>query len=208
MHARISQSDVVRWLVLLGLVGCLIVVTQPICAQESAKFEKIRDTSPDGKFAVRISCSSELEDPDKIDPDLITSVELVSLPSKKIVTTLLPGEGAAIYGYTIFLIWSPDSKWCAFYYSSPRVGETDIYRRSGDEFSALETENLRVDVKGDVRNEYVRPLRWVKPGVLSLQQFTTFRGGEGSATYRFVAKFDENTGKFRIISKKRLPSKE
>jgi hypothetical protein len=42
MHAAISQSGVVKWLVLLCLLGCLIVATQPICAHESAKFEKIR----------------------------------------------------------------------------------------------------------------------------------------------------------------------
>jgi hypothetical protein len=54
-------------------------------AQESATFEKIRDVSPDGKFAVRILCSAEPENPDKfIDPNLITAVEVISLPSKKI----------------------------------------------------------------------------------------------------------------------------
>jgi hypothetical protein len=56
---------------------------EPRTGQQSATFEKIRDTSPDGKFAVRISCSSEPEDPNNIDPGLITAVELVSLPSKK-----------------------------------------------------------------------------------------------------------------------------
>jgi hypothetical protein len=63
-------------------VGLLLVSTRPIYAQESQAFEKIRDVSPDGKFAVRISCSREPEDPDNIERDLITAVELVSLPSK------------------------------------------------------------------------------------------------------------------------------
>jgi hypothetical protein len=40
---------------------------------------KIRDTSPDQKFAVRISCNSEPEDPNNIDPSLIAAVQLVSL---------------------------------------------------------------------------------------------------------------------------------
>jgi len=51
-------------------------------AQESPAFENIRDVSPDGKFALRISCSSEPAAPDHIDPDLITAAEPVSLPSK------------------------------------------------------------------------------------------------------------------------------
>jgi hypothetical protein len=207
MHARISQSDVVRWLVLLGLVGCLIVVTQPICAQESAKFEKIRDTSPDGKFAVRILCSSEPEDPDHIDRDVITAVELVSLPSKKTVTTLLENsEGIAGFERAV---WSQDSNWFAVCLSTGvRVSDTSVYHRSGENFADFKTDELRVDAKGDVRNEYVRPIRWVKPGVLLLQQFDIFRGGSGDATYRFTVKFDEKTGKFQIISKKKLPSKE
>jgi hypothetical protein len=60
----------------------LFVSTPPIHARESPAFEKIQDVFPDGKFALRISCSSEPADPDKIDPNLITAAELVSLPSK------------------------------------------------------------------------------------------------------------------------------
>jgi hypothetical protein len=63
-------------------VGLLLVPTHPIYSQESPAFEKIRDVSPDGKFALRISCSREPADPDSIDPNLITAAELVSLPSK------------------------------------------------------------------------------------------------------------------------------
>jgi len=62
-------------------VGLLFVSTQAIHAQESPAFEKIRDVSPDGQFALLISCSSEPADPDN-DPNLITTGELVSLPSK------------------------------------------------------------------------------------------------------------------------------
>ena len=85
-------------------MGLLFVSTQPIYAQESPAFEKIRDVSPDRKFA-----------------------------------------------------------------------------------------------KGDVRNECVDPVRWVKPGVLLLEQFDIFRDGNGEdATYQFTAKFDESSGKFQI----------
>src|SRR5438034_11642599 len=178
---------------------------QPVHAQELAKFEKIRDTSPDGKFAVRISCSSEPEDPNNIDSSLITGVELISLSSKKIVMDLQNYDGSAAR-----VIWSPDSNWLAFSSSSgPRVSVTYVYHRSGDDFGEVKTENLQVDVKGDVRNQYVTPLRWVKPAVLLLEQLSIFRGGDGKdATYQFTARFDEKTGKFQIISKKKVPSKE
>jgi hypothetical protein len=60
----------------------LFVSTTPIHAQESPAFEKIRDVSADGRFAVRISSSSTPANPDNIDPNLITAAELVSVPSK------------------------------------------------------------------------------------------------------------------------------
>jgi hypothetical protein len=70
------------------------------------------------------------------------------------------------------LIWSPDSKWVAFPVSEGhRVTETYVYHRLGEEFTKLETESLRVDAKGDVRSEYVSPVRWVKPSLLLLEQF-------------------------------------
>jgi hypothetical protein len=89
MHVRISYSGGLKTLRLPGLLGLLLLSTQLSYAEETARFEKIRDVSPDGKFAVRISCSSEPEDPEKIDPDLITAVELVSLPSKMVVMNLV-----------------------------------------------------------------------------------------------------------------------
>lgn len=187
-------------------MGLLFVSMQPIHAQESPAFEKIRDVSPDGKFAVRIACSSEPEDPKDIDPNLITAVQLVSLPSKKVIMGL-PQEDAG----SLRVVWSQDSKWFAFPLSEGhRVTYTRVYHRSDDDFTQLQTEDeVRVDAKGDVRNEYVRPIRWIKPGILSLEQLDIFRGGEGGdATYRFTAKFDEKTGKFQITSKKKIPSKE
>lgn len=35
---------------LSGVLASLLILTQLICAQESAKFEKIRDISPEQKF--------------------------------------------------------------------------------------------------------------------------------------------------------------
>jgi hypothetical protein len=192
-------------------VGWLLISTPPIYAQESPAFEKIRDVSPDGKFAVRISCSSQPEDPDNIDPSLITAVELVSLPSKKIVEKLPRDWNGAAPRF----IWSKDSNWLAFPLSSgPRFSDTYVYHVSGDHLVAMGgDEELGVNAKGDVRNQDVSPTRWLRPGVLLLEQFDVFRGGDRgadtySAHYRFTATFDEKTAKFRISSKKKLPPKE
>jgi len=120
----------------------------------------------------------------------------------------LDEEGSAPH-----LTWSKDSSWFAFPLSEGhRITYTHVYHRSGNDFTRFETEQpeqLRADIKGDVRNEYIKPVRWVKPGVLLLEQFVIFRGGEGKdATYQFTARFDEKTGKFRVIAKKKVRSKD
>src|SRR6266487_3653939 len=102
-----------RW----ALFAWFLALNQPIDAQEPSKFEKILDISPDQKFAVLISCSSEPEDPNHIDSSLISVVKFVSLPSKRIVMDLQNYDGSAAH-----VIWSPDSNWLAFSSSSgPRV---------------------------------------------------------------------------------------
>src|SRR5438876_5715362 len=132
----------------------------------------------------------------------IKRIELVSLPEKQVVADL-PWDGSAV---GMSLTWSPDSKWCAFYANMSRTSETTVYHLRGDKFVEMGgEEELGVDVKGDVRFVWVTPIRWIKPGVLLLEQHVT--NGK-NATYSFTAKFDEKTGKFQIISKKKGPSKE
>jgi hypothetical protein len=166
---------------------------------QTADFELIRDVSPDKKFAARIMCSSQPENPSQIDPGLIEKAELVALPSKTVVMEL-PQD----YSNNVpKLIWSQDSTWLAYALASgPGVTDTYIYYRSSNDFIEFKADNLQVEVQGDVRNEYVEPIRWMKPGVLLLDQHDIFRGDGGDVTHRFAAAFDKTTGKFRIISKK------
>ncbi len=152
----------------------------------------------------------------------IKAIELVSLP-EKVVVAELPWDGSA---ENLSLAWSPDSRWCAFYASTARWGLTWVYHLRGDQFVPV-SENeqpgadvegnvrgtwatpLEIDVKGDVRREWLKPISWVKAGVLLLEQSVIFRGADaGEATYRLTAAFDEKTGKFQIISKKKVPSKD
>jgi hypothetical protein len=172
-------------------------------AQDAGKWEKIADVSPDKKLGVRITCESEPDDSKKIDPDSIAAVELVALPSKKRVMELsrnYDGAPAKIY-------WSQDSNWFALAVSEgPRVTETSVFHRDGNEFEKLDAEDLRVETKGDVRNEYIEPVRWLKPGTLLLKQITIFRGEAGDSTIEFTVRFYQY-GKFRVIGKKKLQSK-
>ena len=201
----------VKRLCLSGLLTYLLILTQPIYAQESPLAEKIRDVSPDKKFAMRISYDANMNqelikgqnaNAEKIFPQAIKAIGLVSLPQKVVVADL-PWDRSAV---DVSLTWSSDSKWCAFYANMSRTSETTVYHLRGDKFVEMGgEEELEVDVKGDVRLVWVTPIRWIKPGVLLLEQHVT--NGK-DATYRFTARFEEKTGKFRIISKKKVPSKE
>ena len=137
----------------------------------------------------------------------IKAIELVTLPAKNKVLELLPSDDVVTNYDNITLVWSPDSNWCAFYYNQPRVGYSSVYGRCGDKFvEVTKRDDLRVDVKGNVRNEYVQPIRWTKPGVLLLEQVSIFRGAEiDDAKFQLTAAADPRTGKFKVISKKKLP---
>src|SRR6266540_3206616 len=75
---------------------------------------------------------------EKISSETIKAIELVSHPSKKVVAQLLPSDDVGAHYENIRLVWSPDSKWCAFYYNSPRVGYTSVYRHQrADKFVSV-----------------------------------------------------------------------
>ena len=204
------------------IVAALFLVFAPATSSRASDFaEKLRDISPDGQFAMLVSYDEELNkelggsekgDPDRIDPGAIKSVDVVALPSKKIVMNLLGGD--ILGGYTgPALIWSPDSKWFASYTGFSRTGDTEVYRRSGNEFVlALQTDDAQFKSEkglkgGVVKNDYVRPIRWTKPGVLVLRHHMIFRGDKGDAAFELTAGTDPKSGKFLILARKRIRSK-
>ncbi len=191
------------------LLTALSVAIQQAAAQDDEGWEKIRATSPDKKFGMRIKCESEPEDPEHIDSNLIAAIELVSLPSKKVVAKLLPSDDVGTHFEDVKLIWSPDSKWCAFYYQSPRTAYTSVFRRVGNKFvGANRPKKLMIPLKGFVKSEYVQPIRWVQPGVLVLKQLTIFHENDAETSYEFTARFDPKTGKFQITSKREVAADE
>jgi len=173
-----------------------------VLAEEIPTAEKITNFSPDKKFVVRIAYDPSLlpESGDEIPAEATRKLEVIAMPGKEVVLDFSDNEG----GLKGKVIWSQDSKWFAYALSlGQRVTETRVCHRSGDRFEKLKTEYLGVDPGGDVRNEYVTPLRWVKPGTLALEQFSIFRGGTGDAKIQFTVRFDEH-GKFKVISRKKI----
>src|SRR5947208_3620817 len=91
--------------VILGCLCWLFALSQLINAQESSPAEKIRDISPDKKFAMRISydnetnkqlIESEKADSEKIFSETIKAIELVTLPTKNKVLELFIPQGCRI----------------------------------------------------------------------------------------------------------------
>jgi len=194
-----------------------VATESPSNAQRPSLAEKIRDVSPDKKFAMRIRYDAELNnqvvkaehaDAEKIFSQTIKAIELVSLSDKSVVANFSADQELGDEYDYILLVWSPDSKWCAFYAAAPRIGYTTVYKQRGNEFVLLnKPEELSVDIEGNVNHEYVRPVEWTKPGVLVLEQSATFSRGSGDERpIRFTVKFDEKTDEFRMISKKRVTS--
>ncbi len=180
----------------------LLFACASVLAEEIPTAEKITNFSPDKKFAVRIAYDPSLlpESGDEIPPEATRKLELIAMPGEEVALDFSDNEG----GLLGKVVWSQDSKWFAYALSlGQRVTETRVCHRSGNRFEKLKTEYLGVDPGGDVRNEYVTPLRWVKPGTLALEQFSIFRGGAGDAKIQFTVRFDEH-GKFHVFSKRKI----
>jgi hypothetical protein len=147
--------------------------------------EKIQDISPDGKYALRIMYDGEptrqVAGKDGILSETIQSISIVSLPKKGVVRDLTKAvfEGGTHFEEITFL-WSTDSKWCAFYFTYPRVGYTLVFHLLGAKFSPAHT---------PYELENFSPKRWVKPGILEVSSedspasIATF-DGKGTVKFR------------------------
>jgi len=193
------------------LVATFLFAIARLPAQDRSLKEKISDFSPDKKFALRTSYDPAIDDGSgqSISNDAIKSIDVIALLDKKVVASLVErndsGDIGSIEGK---IVWSPDSKWFAYGVSEGhRVTETSVCHWKGDKFEPLETEGLSVDPGGDARNQYITPLRWVKPGTLVLNQFTIFYKNAGDSTFEFSVRFDEN-GKFHVINRKKVRNKD
>jgi dipeptidyl aminopeptidase/acylaminoacyl peptidase len=195
---------------IVTLLGLLLFGIASIKAQETSLEEKLSDFSPNKKFAVRTNYDPAIDDGsgEEISKDAIKSIDVVALPDKRVVASLVQHtEGDDTGGLEGKVVWSPDSKWFAYGMSQGhRVTETAVERWKGDRFESVDTEHLSVPAGGDARNQYITPLKWTKPGTLVLEQFTIFFYGKGDSTYDFTVRFDDN-GKFHVINRKKVKNR-
>ena len=195
-----------------------ILIARSVCAEEPALAEKIRDVSPDQKFALRISydqkeneriAAQAKNDPgehplaDGMFSRAVMEIDLVSLPAKEKVVELYKPDLGTNFGDITFL-WTTDSRWFAFYYSELRTGYTSVFnQRDGNFVKVADYDKLHAKFDADIRNEWVIPIKWVKPGVLILQHEAI---GKDHVKFEFTATIDTQ-GKVHVSNQKRLKPK-
>ena len=189
-----------------------IVWTIQSVAFAADEAQKILSLSPDRKYAMRILYEGAGDPDEKIDSTSIHKMQLVTHPAGKFVASLLP-ENDVETNFTWFpLLWSRDSRWVVFYTEGPRVGVPRVFRKTGTKFvlvnkkAGLEVYAVsRVHGATSLRNEFVKPLQWLKPGRLVTDQTFLLRMEDGETTdARFVvtSAYREKAGKFQTLSAK------
>jgi hypothetical protein len=179
---------------------------------------KLSHHSPDGKFAMCIVHDAGHELWSSL---FIHRIELLALPEKKVVAQLLPANetGTTFLTEGLELIWSEDSKWCAFHFAYPGrggdpSGYTIVFRESGGNFVAANKPNqLRSasrdrDAEGRL-SEDVMPVRWIKPGTLLLKQRAEIvADSQTETTWRLEAAYDPKIHAMHFLKSKELSAEE
>ncbi len=143
------------------------------------------------------------------EPSLAEKIRDRSPPNKDVVVKLL-GEYAGGFSLdNIAIVWSPNSKAFAFCAEENRASNLTIEELRGGKFVvANDPDELSVDVK-DAFILKVRPVRWLKPDVLLLEERAAFRDVDQPAqTFQLTAAKDAKTGKYKIVSKKRYKANQ
>jgi hypothetical protein len=163
---------------LFAAVACSVT---NVCAVRAA--EEIKNPSPDGRFALRITDEQK--------------VELVEKASGRVMLDLgeawhNPGQVSQI------LVWSRDSERVAYGNRGYKEGEVSVYFWNGSSFEqvALPEELPSPDIKlpkdcGAVKNYggAATPLRWLRSGDLELSSDLMMLCRESGATCTAEARF-------------------
>jgi lipoprotein NlpI len=160
----------------------------------------IKDRSPDGRFALRLSADQDAFELGLV--DLASHKELVSLDSL--------GSPYAKHSY---LLWSPDSKRVAYTEDTRRGGYTKVYQQKGDGFEEVKLPELPYCPARHVQKVYEVGLsaqRWPNANTVELlkrEGWTTEDGGDGECEKTVTIAFDAK-GKASILKVRSASARE
>ena len=152
--------------------GCCVAHLCPLLAGE-----EIKDKSPDGRFALRISEDLKI--------DLIETTGKILVDLGKLYV-----EPETSLREETILVWSADSEWAAYVTRGPgyRSGNTTVYYWNGMAFEEVRLPANLPDPKIDtskvkLKGYAVEPLRWLKPGELELSNELSGFGRDDGKKY-------------------------
>jgi hypothetical protein len=173
----------VRLISSIAIACCVAYPWQWVAGEEEIKYP-----SPDGKFALRITDSSE---------GGVKNVALIQKASGEVMVDL----GISLHSRV--LVWSPDSKWAAYGDRGYGAGELKVCFWNGSRFEkmALPEELPSPDIKFPKKIRSLKnyggsatPLQWLKSGELELSSDSRMLDRISGATYtgdlRFTLAFD------------------
>jgi hypothetical protein len=196
-HIRLGGRLVKAFLlVLLGAVWSA-VAAEPPQATEDSEASAPRFPSPDGRYAMLVT-----EDPGGESQK--DRVELIELPTKRVLALLSDPEDETENSRSAKLQWSADSRRVAAYTGFKRGGATRIFVRDGDGFTEVKLPALpdlpdepsaaimKKNPEGFSRAITIRSLdfvRWLKSGVV-LQLYNCWGGLNGTWGWHITITID------------------
>jgi hypothetical protein len=150
----------------LFALGALFILTGNCLVPSLEAKDIIRDKSPDGKFALRITKEDEG-----------WGAAIISLKNKADVVGL---EIYQNFTEDAHLAWSKDSQRVAYFEPDRRGGSTTVYFREGSEFEEVSLPDFpacekKPPEKGDKYLKYVEatisPVKWLPSGDLVLDEY-------------------------------------
>jgi len=148
---------------LIVAIAALVVVSS-LQAEDKAI---IRDKSPDGKFALRITEAEEG-----------WSAAIIDLKGKDAVVELeIYQNQSDVFIKQGHLVWSKDSQRVAYFEPDRRGGSTTVYFRNGSKFEQVELPDIpeckNPSKEGETRVKTVEattaPQKWLSSGALALR---------------------------------------
>jgi len=195
----VIRSVTSRLLSLPALAALCVVITLVSTPAFAGDPPVIKNPSPDGRFALRVSDAKE----DGATP----TIEIIEKKTGKVVNEL----STSYFGNRedILLVWSADSKRAAFATRGPKQGDVSAYfwNATTSKFDYAEIPddklpdpdtNFGKDKDGPVKNYggAPKPLRWLKSGDLLMSNDSVMMSRNSGKTYTgtvtFTVSFDKD----------------
>ena len=174
----------------MRLLGCFLIASSFVASLQAE--EIIKDKSPDGKFALRMTHGKEGWDTEII--ETATKKKVIDLESvaatgdkDRIVWMSDSSRSVDTYGDEATLVWSRDSQRVAYYDLDRRNRTMSVYFRNGSSFEEVALpefpkcdEIKNQDLKDvEIVHFGVKPIYWMDSGALSVSVEHWWRTPEG-----------------------------